>query len=111
MTRLLLYLVSAVVVIHTSVDLCQAEGRHVPATMRISLPGDQPMKRVDATGKKDTSTNETERALADKARALKSLVQPRIDLSKAPDAPVNSVALEPWAPGRGALGIRVEVTW
>ena len=94
-----------------AVDLCHAEKPLSASTIRISLPADQPVQSFDDHAEKMKQPKDAAAALEEKAKTLKSLVQPKIDLSKAPDAPVNSVGIEPWAPGRGAVGIKVEVTW
>jgi hypothetical protein len=38
-------------------------------------------------------------------------LDPKIEIAKGKLRNVDSIALEPWAPGRGSLGVKVEVTW
>ena len=39
------------------------------------------------------------------------LPEAKIDLSKGKRGAIDSIAFEPWAPARGSLGVKVEVTW
>jgi hypothetical protein len=38
-------------------------------------------------------------------------LDPKVEIAKGTLRSVDSIALQPWAPARGSLGVKVEVTW
>jgi len=105
--------VVAVVSLVTSLasDGWAAQQNEARSELRL-IGSTQDVKRADGTqyveiGK---TTKPRESTTPERPPSLKDLFF-KPDPSTAKSKTADSVAIEPWMPGRGSLGVKVEVTW
>jgi hypothetical protein len=113
MSRKWLFAVVAVlttVVCSTQVVYAQSFGQ-TPSIL-VSVSGDPADGHPNRTSQPAVSSVPSSKTGAQKPQTLElHLPEAKIDLSKGKRGSIDSIAFEPWAPVRGSLGVKVEVTW
>lgn len=112
MSRWLFITQAVVAVLCCSTQAVFAQNLGQTPSLLVSVAGDPSDGRPNRTNQPVGRFAPPSKSEQQKLQGLKlHLPEARIDISKDKRTPVESIAFQPWAPGRGSLGVKVEVSW